>query len=111
MRNCVGLLNLHSRTDELIMQEIYAHLTMYNFCARICREIEISQKLENKYQYKIDMTMAIYLCKKFFRDSAFSGETLVQDIKRYVQPVRPSRADERNLKAKTFPGFPYRIPS
>ena len=111
LKYCVGLLNLHSRTDELIMQEIYAHLTMYNFCARICREIEIPQKLENKYQYKIDMTMAIYLCKKFFRDPDFSGEKLVRDIKRYVQPVRPSRADERNLKAKAFPGFPYRIPS
>lgn len=111
LKYCVGLLNLHSRTDELIMQEICAHLTMYNFCARICREIEIPQKLENKYQYKIDMTMAIYLCKKFFRDPDFSGEKLVRDIKRYVQPVRPSRADERNLKAKTFPGFPYRIPS
>lgn len=107
----VGALALHSRTDELILQELYAHLTMFNFCQRICREIEIPQKPGNKYEYKIDMTMAIYLCKKFFRDPNFSGEKLIQDIKRYTQPVRPNRADERNLKVKTFPGFPYRIPS
>lgn len=106
-----GALALHSRTDILIMQEIYAHLTMFNFCQRICREIEIPQKPGNKYEYKIDMTMAIYLCKKFFRDPNFSGEKLIQDIKRYTQPVRPNRADERNLKVKSFPGFPYRIPS
>lgn len=106
-----GVLALHSRTDVLIMQELYAHLTMFNFCQRICREIEIPQKPGNKYEYKIDMTMAIYLCKKFFRDPNFSGEKLIQDIKRYTQPVRPNRADERNLKVKSFPGFPYRIPS
>lgn len=84
---------------------------MFNFCQRICREIEIPQRPGNKYRYEIDKTMAIYLCKKFFRDPDFSGERLIQDIKRYVQPVRPNRADERNLKVKTFPGFPYRIPS
>lgn len=107
----IGALALHSRTDELILQELYAHLTMFNFCQRICREIKIPQKPENKYEYKIDQTMAIYLCKRFFRDPAFTGEKLIHDIKRYVQPVRPNRADERNLKVKTFPGFPYRIPS
>lgn len=107
----VGALALHSRTDELILQELYAHLTMFNFCNRVCREIEIPQKPGNKYEYKIDMTMAIYLCKKFFRDPNFSGEKLIQDIKRYTQPVRLNRADERNLKVKSFPGFPYRIPS
>ncbi len=111
LKYCVGLLNLHSRTDELILQEIYAHLTMFNFCNRVCREIEISQKPGNRYERKIDMAMAIYLCKRFFRDPDFSGERLIQDIKRYTQPIRPNRADERNLKAKTFPGFPYRIPS
>lgn len=107
----VGALALHSRTDELILQELYAHLTMFNFCQRICREIEIPQRPGNKYRYEIDRTMAIYLCKKFFREPDFSGEKLIQDIMRYVQPVRPGRADERNLKVKTFPGFPYRIPS
>lgn len=111
LKYCVGLLNLHSRTDELILQELYAHLTMFNFCNRICREIEIPQKSGNKYEYKIDMSMAIYICKKFFRDQNFSGEKLIRDISRYVQPIRPNRADERNLKTKSFAGFPYRIPS
>ncbi len=111
LKYCVGLLNLHSRTDELILQEIYAHLTMFNFCNRVCREIEISQKPGNRYERKIDMAMAIYLCKRFFRDPDFSGEKLIRDIKRYTQPIRPNRADERNLKVKSFPGFPYRIPS
>lgn len=107
----VGALALHSRTDELILQELYAHLTMFNFCQRISREIEIPQKPGNKYRREIDRTMSIYICKKFFREPDFSGEKLIQDIKRYTVPVRPGRVDERNLKVKTFPGFTYRIPS
>lgn len=106
-----GALLLHSRTDALILQELYAHLTMYNFCLRICREIEIPQKPGNKYRYEIDKSMALFLCRRFFRDPSYTGEKLVRDIKRYTQPVRPNRADERNLKVKTFPGFGYRIPS
>lgn len=107
----VGTLALHSRTDDLILQELYAHLIMFNFCHRICCEIKIPQKPGNKYRYEIDKTMAIYLAKKFFREPDFTGEKLISDIKRYTQPVRPNRADERNLKVKTFSGFPYRIPS
>jgi len=107
----VGALALHSRTDELILQELYSHLAMFNFCQRICREIEIPQKPKNKYRYNVDRTMAIYLCKRFFREPDFTGEKLIRDIQRYVQPIRPNRADERNLKVKPFPGFPYRIPS
>ena len=107
----VGALALHSRTDELILQELHAHLTMFNFCQRIFRGIEIPQKPGSKYQYAIDQTMGIYLCKKFIREPDFTGEKLIQDIKRYTQPIRPNRADERNLKIKAAPPFTYRIPS
>ena len=107
----VGAMALHSRTDELILQELFAHLIMFNFAQRVFRGIKIPQKPGSKYQYAIDRTMGIYLCKKFFREPDFTGEKLVSDIKRYTQPVRPNRADERNLKVKTFSGFPYRIPS
>lgn len=107
----VGVMALHSRTDELILQELYAHLVMFNFCQRVFRGIEIPQKPGNKYRYEIDKTMGIYLCKKFFREPDFTGEQLVQDIRRFVQPVRPNRADERNLKVKPATPFSYRIPS
>lgn len=111
LKYCVGLLSLHSKKDSFILQEVYAHLTIFNFCNRICREVEVEQKPENKYSYKIDMTMAIYLCKEFFRKKDIDEETLIRNIKRYVQPVRPNRTDERNLKVKSFSGFTYRIPS
>lgn len=107
----VGALALHSRTDDFILQELYSHLTVYNFCQRIFREIEIPQKPGNKHRQAIDKTMGTYLVKKFIREPDFTGEKLVQDIKRYTQPIRPNRADERKLKIKAAPPFTYRIPS
>lgn len=107
----VGALNLHSRTDELILQEIYAHFVIENFSNRILREIELPQKPGNKYRYEVDRTMGIYLCKKFFREPDFTGEKLIQDIRRFIQPIRPNRADIRDLKVRPATSFPYRIPS
>ncbi len=107
----VGALSLHSRTDELILQELYAHFIMFNFANRILREIEIPQKPGNKYRYEVDRTMGIYLCKKFFREPGFTGEKQMQDIRRFTQPIRPNRADIRDLKVRPATSFPYRIPS
>lgn len=107
----VGALALHSRTDDFILQELYAHLTMFNFCQRIFREIEIVQKPGAKHFRAIDKTMGTYLAKRFFREPGFTGEKLIGDIQRYTQPVRPGRADERNMKVKPATPFSYRIPS
>ena len=48
------------------------------------------------------MKMAIYLCRKFFRSERADEDKLLEDIARYVEPIRPGRRDERNLKAKSF---------
>ena len=33
----------------------------------------------------------------------------MRQIARYTEPVRPGRQDERNLRAKSFIGFCYRV--
>ena len=53
--------------------------------------------------------MAIFLCKEFFRDPNGDAEKLVQEIAMYTEPVRPGRADQRNIKVKGFIGFTYRV--
>ena len=54
--------------------------------------------------------MAGSLCNEFFRTPNADGEKLLKDISKYVVPVRPDRQEDRNLKAKSFSGFCYRIP-
>ncbi|MEG1926565.1 MAG: IS4 family transposase [Ruthenibacterium sp.] len=109
LKYCVGLTNLHGKSDEFAAQELYAALTMYNFCNRISREAVIEQKRERVYEYRVNLTMAIYLCKEYFRTQNADGEKLLCDIAKYTEPVRPGRQDARNLKTKSFVGFTYRV--
>lgn len=109
LKYCIGLINLHGKSDEFVKQEIYSSLTMYNFCNRITTAVVVEQKDSNKHEYKVNFTMALYLCKEFFRTDSADGEKLMQDIARYTEPVRLGRQDERNIKAKGFSGFTYRV--
>lgn len=109
LKYCIGLINLHGKSDGFVKQEIYSALTMYNFCNRIATAVVIEQNYNNKYEYKVNFTMALYLCKEFFRTDNADAEKLIKDIARYTEPVRLGRTDERNIKAKGFTGFTYRI--
>ena len=82
---------------------------MLNFCNRIVNEIVIQKKQENIHEYKVNMKMAIYLCRQFFCTQNADSQKLIKDISKYVEPVRPGRHDTRNIRAKSFEGFIYRV--
>jgi hypothetical protein len=105
----LGLIHLHSKKDEFVKQEIYAAMIMSNFSSRIANQVVIENKKSNIHTYKVNMKMAIYLCKKFYRANKGNGKQLMRDIAKYTDPVRPDRKDERNIKAKSFVGFTYRV--
>ncbi len=111
LKHRIGLVNLHGKSDDFALQEIYAGLTMYNFASRIARQAIIKNRRENIYEYRVNMTMAIQLAKNFFRTPSMSGKELIDDISRYVVPVRPGRQDERkNLKRDaSFRSFVFRV--
>lgn len=105
----IGLNLLHGKSEEFARQELYAALTISNFCSRVAREVVIQKKSETAYAYKVNQKMAIYLCRKFLTENTMTGEQLMKEIARYTEPVRPGRSDERNIKPKSFSGFTYRI--
>jgi len=77
-------------------------LIMYNFCVRIAMAVVIMQSQANVYIYKVDFSMAVEICRSFFRihgkePPPGEPETL---IKKYTVPVRPGRTDERKSKTK-----------
>ena len=92
-----------------VKQEIYSAMIMSNFCSRIVNEIVVCKKDTNIHEYKVNMKMAIHICKQFYRSLIESEMQLLQDIARYTEPIRPGRRDERNIKAKSFVGFIYRV--
>ena len=105
----LGLVNLHGKKDSFVEQEIFAAMTMANFCSRIASQVVIEQREENIYTYKVNMKMAINLCRKYFRDPKGDPEKLMRTLANYTQQIRPGRRDPRNIKAKGFAGFVYRI--
>ena len=105
----IGLVNLHGKKDDFVRQEIFSAMIMSNFCSRIVNEVVVQKNDANIHEYKVNMTMAIHICRQFFRTKDADTKKLLQDIARYTEPVRPGRRDERNIKAKTFVGFIYRV--
>lgn len=105
----IGLVNLHGKKDDFVKQEIFSAMIMSNFCSRIVNEIVVRKNDANIHEYKVNMTMAIHICRQFFRTKDADAKKLLQDIARYTEPIRPGRRDERNIKAKTFVGFIYRV--
>ena len=66
LKYAIGLTNFHSKKVEYILQEIFARLTMYNFCEIITTHVVIQQK-DRKYSYQVNFTMAISICLHYFK--------------------------------------------
>ncbi len=94
----VGLVNLHGRSEDFVAQELYASLTVFNFASRVTSAVAI-RKPPGKV-YMANFKMAIYLCREFLKNHPYDGDELMQTISRYIEPVRPGRADERKLRPK-----------
>lgn len=105
----VGLINLHGKSDQFVAQEIYAALTIYNFCECITGEVVIQNSTQKVHLYQVNYSMAFFLCRNYYKKRKQNEDNLIKDIGRYIEPVRPGRRDKRKLRQKVFSGFVYRI--
>ena len=107
LKYTLGLLNFHSKKVMCILQEIYAHMTMYNFAEMITSHVAIEKK-QRKHTYKANFSVAAHICRLFYR-----GKTTPPDLEAIIAknliPIRPNRHQERNVNAKIFHGFLYRV--
>lgn len=109
LKYAIGLTNLHSKKVSYIVQEIFARLTMYNFCEIITMQVIIQQK-DRKYIYQVNFTMAISICQHYFRcrnvESPPNVESLIQ---KNILPIRNGRRDPRKVRNKSSVSFLYRV--
>lgn len=107
LKYTIGLLSFHSKKVMCILQEIYAHMIMYNFAEMITSHVVIEKK-QRKHTYKANFSVATHICRLFYR-----GKTTPPDLEAVIAknliPIRPDRHRERNVKAKIFQGFLYRV--
>jgi hypothetical protein len=108
LKYTAGLVNLHAKNEDSVLQEIYAHFTMYNFCSRISRKVKIKQNNVNKHEYQANFKFAFYICRCFLAGELNSHQVL-RRIRRYTEPIRPGRKDTRKMRQTCFVGFNYRM--
>ncbi|WP_155860201.1 hypothetical protein [Lactobacillus amylolyticus] len=104
-------MQFHSKKDQFVYMEIYAHFAMYN-AVSLSAASSSKPYSQGKYQYRIDFKMACCVWRRYFSISDNSDKAFTQlllDMAFYLAPIRPGRKDKRNLKAKLVIGFPYRL--
>ena len=107
LKYTIGLSLFQSKKVEYITQEIFARLTMYNFCELITSHVVIQNK-RRKYVYQTNFTAAVHICRQFLR-GAVSPPKVEALIAKQVVPIRPRRSTPRKTKNIKFNGFFYRI--
>ena len=108
LKYIIGLTNLHSKKDNFIRQEIFAKLTMYNFCERIISAAVVIQDNGKKYKYQVNYTMGMVICLDFYR-ALVASDDVYELILKYIEAIKPGRSDKRKMKPKGFVCFTYRV--
>ena len=107
LKHTIGTANFHSKSPEYIEFEILSRMTLYNFCTIITMEVPIEKRTE-KWEYQVNLSMAIKICFAFLSDHVGPGS--VNDlISRYILPIRPERTYARQLRFQAPASFAYRF--
>lgn len=109
LKYSIGLTNFHSKKAAYILQEIFARLTMYNFCFIITTHVVIKQK-GRKYSYQVNFTMAISICWHYLRcRNVISPPNVEALIQKNILPIRKGRKDLRKVRPQSSVSFIYRV--
>ena len=107
LKHTLGLLHLHAKKVEFVLQEVFAKLTMYNFCEWITQFVVIQQG-KRKYTYKVNFSDSVRVCFEFFLGNVLPPHVEALLMK-YISPIRPGRKDARKLTQKPAFSFTYRV--
>lgn len=107
LKYAMGLVNLHAKREDFVIQEIYARLVGYNFAMRVSMGIQLTAPTENTLEYRINFTYAMHICRLYLWGS--NRGPIEQDISACIEAYRPGRADTRKVKTKSFIPFVYRV--
>lgn len=110
LKYALGAINFHSKKDDFIEMELYAHFIMFNAVSRNINMLKVQQK-NHKDPYAIDFKMACSIIRKYFRlYNTQALNNIHAEILSYINPVRLGRKDKRkNVKAKSAIWFVYRV--
>ena len=102
LKYSIGLASMHSKKQNLIFQEIFAKLTVYNVIAMITYSRNVPSGK------RINFAKAVDVCIKFIAEK-LSEEFLLKILSKYLSPIRPGRTFPRSSGIKNPLSFAYRI--
>lgn len=106
LKYALGGINFHSKKDEFIDMEIFAHLVMYNVVSQTIEQVEVI----HKKAYAVDFKMACCLVRQYFhRRNTKPFDNIFIEMGKYINPIRLGRADKRKVKPKSPVWFVYRV--
>jgi hypothetical protein len=109
LKYTVGIICFHSKKTEYISQEVFASLIMYNFSEMIASCV-IIQRQNTRYDYRINFSLAVQICKHFFSSREMAHPPDVEAlILANTLPVRNGRCFPRKVRFRQAVGFNYRI--
>ena len=104
----LDLNTLHSKKRNLIEQEIYARLILYNFCRRITNEVRIKER-KREYEYQLNYVRAYHMIRDYLKKKGRTDLPNIEELlAKEILPVRHNRQNERKIKPKNAIGFNYR---
>lgn len=100
LKYSLGLNFFHSRKLEFILQEVFAHLTMYNLISLLNSCIKNKHlKKERKYQYMISFADSVVSCR-WFITGMISAKKLKDLLSRNWNPIKPNRSFQRKTRSQ-----------
>lgn len=109
LKYAIGLTSFHAKKVDYIKQEIYARLTLYNYCELITSYV-VEHKEKRSKKNQVNFTIAIYICREYLRRKRnLSPPDVAKLIEKYILPVRPGRRDPRKVKPQASVSFLYRV--
>lgn len=110
LKYALGAAATHSKKAEYVLQELYAKVIMHNFCKIIVYHTSFAQNPSRKYDYQINMNIAVDICMKFWcNPDGTSLPEVERLLLKYRQPIRKGRSFRRTSSKKPVPYFTYRI--
>ena len=87
LKYAVGLIHLHAKKPDLVLQEVFANFLVFNFTQAAAWAVDTSQRTA-KYKRHVNFSDAVFACCAFLRRSVAD---LLPLLRRRLLPFRPGR--------------------
>ena len=110
LKYALGGVQFHSRKDDFVLMELYAHFIMFNAVSRNIMCVFVPQQNDNKHTYVVSFKEACTITRKYYRlHNNEPPDRIYAEILTYTVPAREGRSDKRNMKPKSAVWFVYRV--